>query len=122
MISNRALALTGAAIANGVVVAVAAPDWRLAANILLALLMAKAAVFVVLYGLRSNWRQTAPGRAVMGLIACIATICGVGVVGAFLGNYPGKPFVRVAAFIAVGLTLMNLLLVLIDTQRNQGDG
>lgn len=113
-------ALTAVAVLNAVIVATATPLFGAAAtaDIFLVLLMVKAGVFVGFYALRSNWRSTAAGRAVMGLIACIATICGIGTLNLALGDYPGRPYVRLIAFVAVGLTLMNLLLTLVDLQRN----
>lgn len=103
------------------VVAVVTPLYGAAvtADVFLVLLMIKAVVFVALYARpHSNWRKTAAGRAVMGLIACIATICAIGVLTLVLGDYPGRPIVRIGAFWAVGLTLMNMVLSLIDSQRN----
>lgn len=87
------------------------------ANVFLVILMIEAVAFVWLYSTRSNWRVTAAGRAVMALIGCVGIICGVGVINAFATNYPGRAFVRLGAFIAVGLVLMNLLLTLLDAQR-----
>ncbi len=118
---RRFIALTATGVLDAVIVVSTAPNYMLGANVLLVLLMVKAAIFVSLYALRSNWRQTAAGRAVMGLIACIAAICGIGTLNLFLGNYAGRSFVRLACFIAVGFMLMNLLLTLIDVQRNGGD-
>lgn len=111
--------LVATAVLNAVIALTATPllGVRFAANIFLALLTVKAVVFVVLYAARSNWRATAAGRAVMALIACLGTICAIGVVSAFLGDYPGRAYVRLSAFIAIGLVLMNLLLTLVEAQR-----
>jgi predicted permease len=119
-ITRRHAILAVVAVFNVAIAAVITPLFSAAAaaNALLILLLIKAIVFVALYASRYNWRQTASGRAVMGLIACIATICGIGAVAVFLGNYPVRGFVRIGAFIAVGITLMNMLLTLVDTQRN----
>lgn len=111
------LALVATAAAEIVVVAATAPNYPLSANILLVLLMVVAGVFVGRYAFWSNWRATAAGRAIMGLIACLTVICGIGTLGFFLGNYPGRPFVRAAAFCAVTFTVMNLLLTLVAAQR-----
>ena len=119
--NRRFAALAATAVADVAVVLATAPNYTLSANLLLALLMVKAAIFVGLYAVRSNWRATAAGRAVMSLIACIAAICGIGTVNAFLNDYGAKPFIRLACFIAVGLTLMNLLLTLVALQRDTND-
>ncbi|WP_067891170.1 putative phage holin [Nocardia vaccinii] len=119
--TKRHAILAAVAVANLGVVAVVTPLYGavMTADVFLVLLMIKAVIFVALYARPgSNWRQTAPGRAIMGLIACIATILGIGVVNLALGDYPGRPFVRLAAFAAVGLTLMNMVLSLIDSQRS----
>lgn len=120
-IGKRRVAMVVTAAVDGAVVALAAPDYALAGNIFLILLMIKSAVFVALYWFRSNWRATTAGQAVMALVACIATICAIGIVNLYFGSYPGRPFVRLFAFAAVGLTLMNLLLALIEAQRNGGE-
>jgi hypothetical protein len=119
---SRIVALSATAVLDAVIVLATAPNFTLAANVLLVLLMVKSTVFVCLYAFRSNWTLTAAGRAVMGLIACMAAITGIGTLNLFLGDYPGRPFVRVACFVAVGLTLMNMLLALIAKQRNGGSG
>lgn len=120
--ARRHAILAGVAALNVVIAAVMTPLFgaAAAADTFLVLLMIKAGVFVGLYATRSNWRQTSAGRAVMGLIACLATICAIGTLTFIFGDYPGRGFVRLFAFIAVGLTLMNLLLTLVDAQRNGG--
>lgn len=121
LISKRFSVLSAVAVLNIAVVPATAPNYTLGANIILVLLMVKASLFVGLYAFRSNWRATAAGRAIMGLIGCVATICGVGTLNLFLGDYSLKPFVRLICFIAVGLMLMNLLLTLVDAQRDKSD-
>jgi hypothetical protein len=120
---RRWLILAGTALLDvaivGVVVSLGGPT--AAANVFVTVLMVKAVAFVALYGWRSNWSQTSGGRAVMVLMSCIALITLIGTMGAFLGNYPAKPYVRLGAFIAVGVTLVNLLITLIDAQRGPTD-
>jgi hypothetical protein len=116
---KRSIALAATIILDVAVVGFTAPDWALAANIFLVLLTGESALFVGLYGARSNWRATTAGRAVMALVACIATICAVGTVGWVAGAYAGKAFVRVGAFIAIELTLTNLLLALVQVQNRE---
>jgi hypothetical protein len=117
--SKRHWILLATVVPDAVVVTAAAPNYELAANILLALLMIKASIFVGLYGFRSNWRATAAGRAVMGLVACISVICMLGTVNLLMGGYPGRPVVRLVAFVAIGIMLMNLVLALVAAQREE---
>lgn len=119
MIRKRHLVMAATAAFDVAVLAVVTPIYGVVetANVFTAILTVKAGVFVWLYGTRSNWRATSGGRAVMALVACIATICGIGTLGAYFGNYPGRTFVRLTAFVAIGLTLMNLLLTLVEAQR-----
>lgn len=121
--TTRWAALAVTIILDLIVVAAVVPLFGVmaAANVFIAILMLKGAVFVALYGLRSNWRQTAGGRAVMALMACITVICMIGTAGAYFGDYPGRAYVRLVAFIAIGTTLMNLLLTLIEAQRGGQD-
>ncbi len=118
-IKGRHLAMIAIALFDIALVAVVTPLFgvRETANVFTAVLAGKAGLFVWLYGTRSNWRATTGGRAVMGLIACIATICLVGTLGAYFGDYPGRTIVRLTAFIAIGLTIANLLLTLVENQR-----
>ena len=123
--TRRHAILAAVAIANLGVAAVVTPLYgaTATADVFLVLLMVKAIVFVALYARpRSNWRRTAAGRAVMGLIACIATILAIGIVNLALGAYTWRPFVRIGAFAAVGLTMMNMVLSLIESQRNSKRG
>lgn len=117
---TRHLILIATLVVDAGVIAVTAPNYAGAANIILALLMAKCMAFVGIYSFR-QWRSTAAGRAVMGLMACFAAICLLGTATTVLGDYSARPFVRLGAFIAIGLTLMNLLLALIAAQRNGGN-
>lgn len=118
---RRRVGLAVIAAVNIVLIAILAPDWALAANAFLVLLTIKGAAFVGLYSVRSNWRATSAGRAVMALVACITTICAIGTAGWIVGNYPGRVFVRLGAFVAIGLVLMNLLLALIQVQNSERD-
>ena len=120
MISKRHLALLVTAVVDVAVVVAAAPNYLLAGDVFFFLLGAKAWIFVALYGFRSNWRATAAGRAVMGLVACIALICTQATLTIVFGEFPGRPAVRLILIGSVGITLMNLLLTLVAAQRNGG--
>lgn len=121
-LAKRHIALAATAALDLGIVAWAAPDYVLAGNLFFVLLMVKAWVFVGLYGFRSNWRATAAGRAVMGLVACIALICTQAVVTITLGSdFSGRSAMRLILLGSVGLTMMNLLLTLIAAQRSGGD-
>lgn len=120
---TRWVALAATAVLDAAVVATVVPVFgaMAAANAFMAVLGVTAGVFVGLYGWRSNWRQTSGGRAVMALMACIATICLIGTAGAYFGDYSGRPIVRLVAFVAVQVTMMNLLLTLIAAQAKRDE-
>lgn len=118
--NRRRAILVGTLLVDAAIVAALAPDFNLAANVLIVLLAVKCIVFVVLYGIRSNWTATAPGRAVMGLVGSLALISVVGSLTITLGDYPGRPVVRLVMIWLAAVAVMPLLLSLIDAQRNGG--
>jgi hypothetical protein len=121
---TRWAALVATAVANAAIIAIITPIWGVKAcgDVMLGLILFKAGLFVALYGWRSNWRATAAGQAVMALIGCIFAVAGVAALGAWLGpTYPGRTFVRLSTFVAVGLVLMNMLVTLISAQNGHSD-
>lgn len=119
--SRRLLALAATAVFDVAIVAALAPDYTAAGNVMWMLLTLKAWVFVGLYGLRSKWRLTAGGRGIMRLVGCIAVIGTLSTCTILLGNYPGRPFVRLALIAAVALAMVDLLLTLIAAQRDDSE-
>ena len=71
-----------------------------------------AAGFVVVYR-RSAWRQTAPGRAVMGLLAVTVGVAAWMLWINVTGVYPGSELLRAGLYLAAALMLANLLRVLV---------
>lgn len=98
-------------------------DYDATANIFLALLAVKCWVFVLLYGFRSDWRATAPGRAIMRLIVCIGLICTQGAVTVVThATYPGRPMIRLVLLAGVALAVLDLLVTLIGSQNEARRG
>lgn len=119
-LSTRHRVMAAATAANITVAAVVRDSATISA-VFLALLAIKSWFFVVLYALRSNWRSTAAGRAVMRLIACIALISTHGSLTVLTeASYPGRPFVRPVLLAGVALAVMDLLVTLVAIQRNGG--
>lgn len=52
------------------------------------------ALFVVLYGIKSPWRDTAVGRALMYLSASIVAVLAYVLVARVVGDFPGRDWVR----------------------------
>lgn len=78
-------------------------------------------VFVVLYGIRSAWRETSTGRAIMLLMGIIALSYLLGVIGLiwprfFQGDY--ALWIALVIRIAIAFVLINLTIVLIRTQND----
>lgn len=96
---------------------VLAPDRNDLANVLLGMIAVLGWVFVLAYGIRSNWTATAAGRGVMRLMACLALICTHGTVTVLFG-YPGRDFIRPLLLLAVLLAVLDLLLTLVRIQRS----
>lgn len=105
-------------------VAIAAPiPWvsaDTAADYLLSMWTVLAAVFTVLYGVRSRWRATAAGRALL-YIAAVMTLVGAQVcLSAWVGaDYPGREVLRTALYLGVAVTMLNMLVTLYRVQRDQ---
>lgn len=89
-----------------------------------ALLAATPAVlgFTLRYGIRSDWRETAPGRAVFGLSVALSSLVLL-VVWAVIDRLTGwdtspvRDFYRVAAYAFTMVSVWRLLLTLLDVQR-----
>lgn len=115
---------------NHVVVAVAtiagattylvAPSREMVANWFLGVIAVLGWVFMIAYGLRSNWRATAAGRGVMRLMLCLAAICTHGVVTILTDySYPGRDYIRPLLLLGIALAVLDLLLTLIRIQRSK---
>lgn len=81
------------------------------------LVLVFAAAFVVVYR-RSRWRQTSPGRAVMGLVAVIVCVAVWMLWVNISGVYPGPEELRAGLYLVAALALANLLRALVSG----GDG
>jgi uncharacterized membrane protein YeiH len=88
------------------------------------------AVFVVLYGLRSDWRATEAGRAMMRFVAVLLAIMTAAIVLRFAGDAllvePARLLLRVLLFGALLAGIVHLNVVLLRVQRREhagrGDG
>lgn len=90
------------------------------ANVLLVTVAVKATALTALYGLRSPWRATEAGRAVMLLVSSLALIMCQGSVTILThADYPGRDFVRDALFVCVALALLWLLLTVFRLQQQR---
>lgn len=93
-----------------------------AANVLIGTIAVKSTILTALYGLRSPWRSTEAGRAVMLLVSSIAAITVQGTVTILTGaDYPGRDFVRDALFAYVAMALLWLLLTVFQLQQEHRD-
>lgn len=118
---GRGAALGLVALADAAIVAVMAPDYTDAGNVFWILLTIKAWIFVLLYAFRSKWWITRGGRGIMRLVGCIAVIGTLSSGTILLGDYPGRPFVRLTLIALVALAMMDLLLTLVAAQRDDSD-
>ena len=76
-------------------------------------------IFVVMYGVRSAWRESSTGRAIMLLMSIIAFSYLLGVVnliwpGFFLSDY--ALWIALVIRVAIALVLINMTIVLFQTQ------
>lgn len=74
-------------------------------------------LFTAFYFFRSNWRATGSGRALMWLTGSMTVVLVLTAVTRFLGpNWPGREWVRLAAYFFVSLAVWRLFFLLIKTQ------
>lgn len=69
-------------------------------------------VFMIRYGLESNWRKYPAGRSLMYAMISINIITLMATVHLFTGRYPGIEFVRMAAYSALALSAWRLVFTL----------
>ncbi|MGW0052031.1 putative phage holin [Nocardia nova] len=118
---GRGIAMAITVAIDAAIVIAMAPDYNGAANVFWILLTVKAWIFVLLYGFRSRWWITRGGRGIMRLVSCIAAIGTLSTFTIFLGDYPGRPFVRLGLIALVALAMMDLLLTLVAAQQDDSD-
>jgi len=119
----RRVALLVSATAAGSAALVLEPDRDLVGNVILVILASLSWVFVVVYGLRSRWRATSSGRAVMILVTCIGAICTQGAIAIFTDyTYPGRDIIRPLLLLGVAVAVFDLLLTLVRIQQQERRG
>lgn len=116
---KRYIAL-GIVTAGGLALLTAFPNKETAADIILGGTAAVAWAFVGVYSLRSHWRATAAGRAIIRLVLCIASICTQGLATILTdSSYPGREVIRPVLLLLVGVAVLDLLWTLIRIQRRE---
>lgn len=79
------------------------------------------AAFCLVYALRSNWRATAPGRALMYLNLTLAGMGLNATAGHLIDHYGAHDEVRAALLVVMFVVLFRQLRVLWQTQEQQRD-
>ncbi|AHH16601.1 putative membrane protein [Nocardia nova SH22a] len=116
---KRFVVLIAAALA-GLLALYVAPDRETVGNSILAALAVVSWLFVAVYGLRSQWRATASGRAIMRLVMCIGLICTQGITAVLTDfGYPGRDIIRPLLLLGVAVAVLDLLITLVRIQRQE---
>lgn len=76
-------------------------------------------LFVILYGVRSDWRSTQPGRAIMYAMASLALFTSQVTVTVWMTDYPFRSEVRGVLYTFLALMLLNLVVTLLLSQRKE---
>jgi hypothetical protein len=92
--------------------------WDAIPNVMAGLVFLVSGAFIVIYGTRSNWRETAPGQALMFWVASFATLIAMNTVHLATGRYPGITAVRILVYGFLLVSAIRLVWTLIDIQRN----
>ena len=74
-------------------------------------------LFVLFYGLRSRWEKSAVGRSVFTLAASLAAVYVLVGVTLWLGDFPGRGWIRLGVYSAVSTAMWVLFIVLLRTQH-----
>lgn len=74
--------------------------------------------FVIMYGVRSNWRATPAGRSLMYAIGSLNIITLMATVHLFTGRYPGIEFVRIVAYTVLAFSAWRLVWTLHNILRS----
>lgn len=74
-------------------------------------------VFVIVYMTFSNWRATAPGRALMYAVGALDLVVLLNTVHLFTGRYPGIEFVRIPIYVLLLLASWRLVWTLVAILR-----
>lgn len=82
-----------------------------------------ALVFVILYGIFLNWRETPAGKALFYFMASLAAVLVLVILSRLTGgDYPGRDLVRLGVYSAGFVTSWRLVVELIRSWREGADG
>jgi hypothetical protein len=90
---------------------------QLVGNAVLILAALPALLFVILYGTRSRWEDTALGRQTMAMTLVIALVLGLSIVRAYIGESNWFYILRLIVFAMIVPTLWWRLFLLVKAQR-----
>lgn len=109
--------MVAAALTGFVFMGVADP--RLAGQVLYSTMTILAFAFTLMYASRSNWRSTAPGRALLYLVAMFATLSAWLSVSFWIGDNftDAKSIVREVLLVVLIVMFINLLITLRRIQQ-----
>lgn len=60
---------------------------------------------MVLWGLSAPWWRWPAGRSIMGLLGCIALLCGLAALSWAFGRYPGRELVYAGGYVLLILAI-----------------
>lgn len=92
--------------------------WDAIPNVIAGLVFVVSVAFIVIYSVWSNWRETAPGRALMYWVSAFATLILMNTIHLATGRYPGIVAVRILVYGFLLTSAVRLVWTLIDIQRN----
>lgn len=77
-------------------------------------------LFAGFYLFRSNWRATAPGRAIAYLVSTLVVVLVLGAITRFAGqDWNGREWVRAIVYIATNVAMWRLFASLLKIQRRE---
>ncbi|PPF64529.1 hypothetical protein C5E11_03820 [Clavibacter michiganensis] len=86
-------------------------------NIIAGLAFVGAVSFILIYATWSNWRATAPGKALMYWVISFSGLILMNTIHLYTGRYPGIEFVRIIVYTALTLSVWRLVATLIRITR-----
>ena len=88
-------------------------------NVMVCFVAALSWLFCLLYGVRSDWRATQPGRSIMYAVASLGAVTTQVSLSLWWQDYPLRADLRAVIYTGLALTVLNMIVVLLLSQRRE---
>lgn len=81
-------------------------------DLVMSLSMVVALIFAFSYGAFFNWRSTSAGRSLMYFVLALVLWAGLSTFTRFIPDYWGRPYIRLAVYLVIFITITHLVVTL----------